>query len=431
MRTGVAIFRAAPTEVAPVLYQKLSRLAASGLGRKSARLGAVAALGGGLGAIACASEPDLWAAHRGAIQTVLLLCQIVFMLQLAAAIAAAQAAGTLGGYLRSAEGAVDLIAAFAVPLAFALGARAPLAWLAGGAWALKFATASQAFPQLMRVLALEAQPLRGVAALFGMVLFGAAVMVLLIEGPGQPAQFGTLPAALWWAVTTVTTTGYGDAVPHTPAGRALAALVMISGLGVFGLFTGILATGFAAEGRRRDFLRAWDLIARVPFFRDLTGAGVAQLARALRRLDLPAGSVVFRRGRAGDCMYFIVSGEVEVDVRPAPVRLGEGSFFGEMALLGRGVRNATVSTTRPATLLVLDIADFRQFAASHPELAATVAAEAARRAAASRPAQGPRYQGPHETGPDHNDAPKRGDRQDAPRVGSETQTGSEAMETEL
>jgi voltage-gated potassium channel len=78
-------------------------------------------------------------------------------------------------------------------------------------------------------------------------------------------------------------------------------------------------------------------------------------------------------------MYFIASGEVEVKLEPRPVRLGPGSFFGEMALLERGVRMATVVTTAPSTLLILDVSDFHAFTALHPDLAKTVKSEAKRR----------------------------------------------------
>jgi voltage-gated potassium channel len=78
-------------------------------------------------------------------------------------------------------------------------------------------------------------------------------------------------------------------------------------------------------------------------------------------------------------MYFIASGEVEVEVGPPPVRLGEGAFFGELALLGDSIRTANVSTTKPATLLVLDFADFRTLMAHHSELARVIDAEAKRR----------------------------------------------------
>ena len=58
------------------------------------------------------------------------------------------------------------------------------------------------------------------AVLIILVLSSVALHVL--EGAGQPKQFGSLPLALWWAVTTLTSTGYGDAVPITPLGRIIA-----------------------------------------------------------------------------------------------------------------------------------------------------------------------------------------------------------------
>jgi voltage-gated potassium channel len=211
------------------------------------------------------------------------------------------------------------------------------------------------------------------------VLFLSAVVLHVLEGAIAPQQFGSLPHALWWAVTTLTTTGYGDAVPQTFLGRIIAGMVMICGLGVFGLWTGILATGFAAEHRRRDFIRNWDLVTSVTFLRNLDAPSIIELTRMLRRLDLPERNIVVRRGRPGDCMYFIASGEVEVRIEPQPIRLGAGSFFGELALLDGSPRTATVVTTMPSTFLILDVSDFRAFTAHHPELAKAVESEAAHR----------------------------------------------------
>jgi voltage-gated potassium channel len=100
----------------------------------------------------------------------------------------------------------------------------------------------------------------------------------------------------------------------------------------------------------------------------------------LRPVELAARTTVVRRGRPGDCMYFIASGEVEVKVEPQTIRLGPGSFFGEIALLKDSLRTATVVTTAPSTLLLLEVADFRDFMAHNPELATAIEKEAARRA---------------------------------------------------
>ena len=76
----------------------------------------------------------------------------------------------------------------------------------------------------------------------------------------------------------------------------------------------------------------------------------------------PNGPPSIRRGRVGDCMYFIAEGEVQVDIEPTPVRLGTGAFFGEIALLGNSVRSANVSTTT-----ALDLADSRPCRFPHPD----------------------------------------------------------------
>jgi CRP-like cAMP-binding protein len=91
-------------------------------------------------------------------------------------------------------------------------------------------------------------------------------------------------------------------------------------------------------------------------------------------------------------MYFIASGGVEVKVEPQPIRLAAGSFFGEFALLDGSPRTATVVTTTPSTLLILEVSDFRAFTAHHPELAKAVEREAARRRGASteEPLVGPK-----------------------------------------
>jgi voltage-gated potassium channel len=225
----------------------------------------------------------------------------------------------------------------------------------------------------------ESGPLASVLVIFLTVLFLGSVAVHFFERDVQPATFGTVPAALWWAVVTLTTTGYGDVVPVTLPGRIVAALVMISGLGVFGLWTGILATGFAAETRRDNFLKTWESVTKVPFFANLGPAAIADVTQMLRTIDLPPRTTIIRKGQQGDCMYFIASGEVEVDLPGKKVRLGAGAFFGEMALLGNNLRSANITTTRVSKLLVLDLVDFRVLMARHPDLSETIDAEAKRR----------------------------------------------------
>jgi voltage-gated potassium channel len=248
--------------------------------------------------------------------------------------------------------------------------------LFGFIWAFKLVRYSPGLASLERVISNARQALLSVLLGFGILLLLAASLAYLLERSTQPDVFGSIPAALWWAIVTMTTTGYGDVVPQTVLGKMLAGVVMISGIAVIALWAGILATGYFEETRRREFLRTWDLVAKVPFFHDVGAAVIADVAQLLRPRDYPAGAVIVRRGERGDCMYFVASGEVAIRVSPESIRLGPGDFFGELALLTGDPRNATVVALRQCTLLRLDIVDFRQLLGRQSELARIIRAAA-------------------------------------------------------
>jgi voltage-gated potassium channel len=329
--------------------------------------------------LALSVAPAYEAAHHW-VDAVLWACVAFFIFEWLVRLQYAIRVGRGLGYAVSGRGLVDAVAAIAVPLAILFGINPRSAWLWGVFWLLKLVPGIPGLRQLRRVLVLESGPLLSVLVIFLMVLFFASVAVHVLERDVQPVAFGSIPATLWWAVATLTTTGYGDVVPVTPLGRLIAAVVMICGLGVFGLWTGILATGFAAETRRDNFLKTWESVSKVPFFAALGPAAIADVTHMLRTMDLPARTMIIRKGQAGDCMYFLASGEVEVDLPGKKVRLEEGAFFGEMALLGNNLRSANITTTRISKLLVLDLVDFRVLMARHPDLAQTIDAEAKRRA---------------------------------------------------
>ena len=335
-------------------------------------------LGIGLSAMTAFTMPELRISTGIWLTACLWGCLAYFAVESVVRARAAAGAGAAGTYFFSLSWFVDLVAVIPVPVALLCGVPAPTAWLFASLWVLKLTQDSPSFAHLGRVFVLEAKPLGSVLVLFLIVLFLASAAMHVIERATQPEAFGTLPSSLWWAVVTLTTTGYGDE-PHTPLGRLLGAMVMICGIATFGLWTGILATGFAAESRRRNFIQTWDLVSKVPFFQTLDPAAITEITHMLRRVEVPERTAVIRRGKVGDCMYFIAEGEVQVDVSPTPVRLGVGAFFGELALLGDLIRTANVATTAPSTLLILDLADFRTLMAHHPELARVIDAEGKRR----------------------------------------------------
>ena len=342
-------------------------------------LGRYLVLAAGLIAMMVLTVPEVRIPAGIWLHVILWLCLAYFAIETVVHLAHARRNNALARYLVSPSGFVDLLGIFPVPIALATGVAPESAWLFASLWVLKLAQNSPGFAQLGRVFVLEAKPLASVLVLFLIVLFLASALMHVVEREGQPVGFGTLPQSLWWAVVTLTTTGYGDVVPQTVVGHLIAALVMICGIATFGLWTGILATGFAAESRRRNFIQTWDVASKVPFFQTLDPSAITDITHMLRRVEMPARVAVVRRGKVGDCMYFIADGEVEVDVKPTPVRLGSGTFFGELALLGDSIRTANVTTTKQTTLLILDLADFRKMMASHVELARAIEAEGKRR----------------------------------------------------
>jgi len=362
----------------PLAYPVLTQFVAATAGRNMTKAAYVAVVVGVCAMVLSTIDPAYDTAHRG-ITGVLWTCLVYFAFEWVVRIRGAVQAGRGLAYLTSGRGLVDAAGAIAVPLALATGVEPRTAWLLAVVWIVKVIPGIPGLRQLRRVLAVESGPLLSVLVIFLTVLFLGSVAVYFFERDVQPATFGNVPAALWWAVVTLTTSGYGDVVPVTLPGRIVAALVMISGLGVFGLWTGILATGFAAETRRDNFLKTWESVTKVPFFANLGPAAIADVTHMLRTIDLPPRTTIIRKGQQGDCMYFIASGEVEVDLPGKKVRLGAGAFFGEMALLGNNLRSANITTTRLSKLLVLDLVDFRLLMARHPDIVETIDAEAHRR----------------------------------------------------
>jgi voltage-gated potassium channel len=363
----------------PRAFPALSLFMMATAGRNMTRTAYVAVLSGVGMMVLLTVDPAYEAAHHW-VDAVLWACLAYFMFEWVVRLRHAILAQRGWAYALSGRGLLDAVSAMAIPLALLFDAHPKSAWLLGVFWMFKVVPGIPGLRQLRRVLVLESGPLLSVLVIFLMVLFLASVAVHYLERDAQPVAFGSVPATLWWAVATLTTTGYGDVVPITPLGRLVAAFVMICGLGVFGLWTGILATGFAAETRRDNFLKTWESVSKVPFFAALGPSAIADVTHMLRTMDLPARTMIIKKGKAGDSMYFIAAGEVEVDLPGKKVRLGEGAFFGEMALLGNNMRSANVTTTRVSRLLVLDLVDFRLLMARHPDLAETIDVEANRRA---------------------------------------------------
>jgi voltage-gated potassium channel len=85
----------------------------------------------------------------------------------------------------------------------------------------------------------------------GVVVLVSSTVLYLVEGEAQPAQFGSVPRAMWWSIVTLTTIGYGDVYPSTVLGRIFAGATAVMAIGIIAAPTGILAAAFSEAVRRR------------------------------------------------------------------------------------------------------------------------------------------------------------------------------------
>lgn len=278
-------------------------------------------------------------------------------------------------YISSRTGLVDLVAVLPFWFAFVVPTDLRVLLVLRIARFLKLGRYSPGVRSLLDALYGERRALAGCfVILIGATLISATAMHL-VERDAQPDKFGTIPDAMWWALATLATIGYGDVVPITPLGRCVAAATIFAGLIMVALPVGIVATAFAEQIHRRDFVVTWGMVARVPLFAGLNAGQIADIMRLMRAQTVDASAVIVRRGEPAHSMYFIAAGEVEIALPKKRVRLGVGHFFGEIAVLRRARRSATVTATTRTSLLVLDGHDLHALMDREPRVAERINAE--------------------------------------------------------
>ena len=182
---------------------------------------------------------------------------------------------------------------------------------------LKLVRYSPALQTLGRVIADEYRALLGALLIILVLLLFASTAAYFLEREAQPDKFGSIPAAAWWALATLTTVGYGDIVPVTPFGKVLGGLVILLGVGMIALPVAIIATGFNQESNRHQFVVTWSMIARVPLFATMDESEIAEITKLLYTRTYLPGVPIVRAGGAGDAMYLIAGGEAEVEISGA------------------------------------------------------------------------------------------------------------------
>lgn len=199
------------------------------------------------------SEPTI---HQGNVDVFLALefvfgtiFLVEYVLRLWASAEDPDYGGGLSGYIRyalSLPALIDLLAVSTLFLTF-FGNETAILRLVRLARILllaklgRYSTALRAIGHAVRSRRYELAMSAAVAA---MLLLTSSTLLHIVEGGLQPEDFGSIPRAMWWSVATLTTVGYGDAVPVTPLGRIIAGLTAVTGIGLIAVPTGILAAAF-------------------------------------------------------------------------------------------------------------------------------------------------------------------------------------------
>ncbi|HLP28026.1 MAG TPA: cyclic nucleotide-binding domain-containing protein [Candidatus Didemnitutus sp.] len=316
----------------------------------------------------------------------------------------------------------DVIAAIPVIL-FAAGS--PLALLALSKIIPVFGNLSQWRLQLRR----GGNAVRFVqfAYILAIVIHLVACGWLVLRSNGQPATDYNYLESIYWTVTTMCTVGYGDITPQTELQMMYATAVMLVGYVLFAYLVGNIASLFnTVDPLRSEHVRTMDqatsfmqyhnvphhlqhriidylgymwerkvtydetfmldmlpwglrsevsmylrseVIERVPFFREASESFIREVADSLRPIVVTPGEFVFRYGDRARFMYFISHGSVEVLSSDGSQigTLQTGDFFGEMALLEKRRRSASIRAIEYSDLYVLDAAAFDHILTNFPE----------------------------------------------------------------
>jgi voltage-gated potassium channel len=204
-------------------------------------------------------------------------------------------------YALSSLGIIDLMAFLPSAIALSVGDRSALV-LFGMLPFFKLVRYSPALRSLLAALHAERRTLFGcVVILTGAVLLFASLLYA-IERNVQPDKFGTIPQAMWWAIVTLGTVGYGDVVPVTPLGKIVSVFTIVVGFAMIALPVAIVSRAFTDEVRRRDFIVTWAMLARVPLFSHLGASEIVDIMRLLRAQTIESGEVLVRRGDPASSM---------------------------------------------------------------------------------------------------------------------------------
>ncbi|MFG1357519.1 cyclic nucleotide-gated ion channel [Xanthobacter pseudotagetidis] len=233
---------------------------------------------------------------------------------------------------------------------------------------LKLARYSSGFNALFLAIKRERYALFSCLLILVSGVLTAATLMYLVERDVQPEQFGSIPAAMWWAITTLTTVGYGDVVPVTTLGRVIGGITMVTGLVMLALPIAIIASSFSEVIAQHNFVVTFSMVSRLAPFTDLDAKALGALLPVLHSRSFDRGHMVVRRGEKTGHLYVVLEGYVEVEHPDGVERLGPGGVFGVAS--GAALEHMVVRAATKAKVLVIEENELHALMAKHPVVVA-------------------------------------------------------------
>jgi voltage-gated potassium channel len=213
------------------------------------------------------TEPTISAGREPLFRLFELLFGIIFLVEFAARVWIAPDSPRFAGkprprlsYIVSWNAIIDMIAILPSLFAFADGSSIILRFfrILRMVRLAKLGRLSRAWRHVTQAIHSRRYELGLTVAIAVAAMLTAGTGLYLTEAEAQPDKFGSIPRALWWAIVTLTTVGYGDAYPITAAGKVVAGVVAVIGVGLIALPTGILASAFSEAVQKRSASDAAD-----------------------------------------------------------------------------------------------------------------------------------------------------------------------------
>lgn len=233
---------------------------------------------------------------------------------------------------------------------------------------LKLARYSQALQALLSVLLAERSSLFASFILLLSTVCFCGELMHLAEGTVQPHAFGTMPNAMYWAITTLATVGYGDLTPVTPLGKLIAGLTMAMGIATFALPVGIIANGFVTGLSRRRFAVTWTMLRRQPLFQGFDFEALNAVLEALTASVVREHAQITVAGRDADTFYLVVAGRACFESGGIAKEIGAGGTIGAEAYIHDAIYGKTITAETDLRVLALPADELRRLCRKYPLL---------------------------------------------------------------